>query len=266
MQPPPNGWPPGGAPPGNGPPGYPPPGGGYGSPGGPPPGGGYGPPGGPPPGGGYGPPGGGYPPPGGYGPPAPPPTPPPQKKGMSTAAIVLIVIVVLIVLGVGGCMTCFCIGAAALPGKTTTSKSSDHSSSTSNESAVSVQAADILADYKGNEVRGDSKWKGKLVKISGFVGDVKKDIITDTPYVTVGTGAAFEFPMVQCSLKGGQDGAAGNLSKGQAVSVKGRVTGLLLNVQLDECEVLKSPAAAVAPTPPAATARPAATVPAPKKK
>ena len=254
MQPPPNGYPPPGGgygpPPGGGGGGYgPPPGGGYG----PPPGGGYG---GPPPGGGYGAPGV----PGGYGPPAPPPPPPPQKKGLSTAAIVLIVLVVLVVLGVGGCMTCFCIGAAALPGKASTSKSSG--GATSSETVTPVAVADLLSDYKGNEVRGDAKWKGKIVKVTGFVGDVKKDI-TDSAYITVGTGAAFEFPMVQCSLKSGQDGTAGNLSKGQPVTVKGRVNGLLLNVQLDDCEVLKG-AAPVAP-PPAATPHPTPAPP-PKKK
>jgi hypothetical protein len=105
------------------------------------------------------------------------------------------------------------------------------------ESVATIKAADILADYKGNEVRGDAKWKGKLVKVVGIVGDIKKDIM-DTPYVTVGTGADFEIPMVQCSLKGGQEGAAANLSKGQAVALKGRVSGLMMNVQLDDCEVL----------------------------
>ena len=105
------------------------------------------------------------------------------------------------------------------------------------ESVPTIKAADILADYKANEVRGDAKWKGKLVKVVGMVGDIKKDIL-DHPYVTVGTGADFEIPMVQCTLKDGQESAAGNLSKGQAVALRGRVSGLMMNVQLDDCEVI----------------------------
>jgi hypothetical protein len=127
------------------------------------------------------------------------------------------------------------------------------------ETAVSVAATDLMADYKGNEVRGDSKWKGKLVLVTGIVGDIKKDIL-DKPYVTLGSGAAFEIPEVQCSLRSGQEGAAGSLQKGQRATLKGRVHGLMMNVQLDDCELM--PSAPAAP-PPGGTPRPAA-APAPQ--
>lgn len=99
-----------------------------------------------------------------------------------------------------------------------------------------IKAADIIADYKANEVRADAKWKDHTVKIVGFVGDIKKDIVGSS-YITIGMGAAFEFPRVQCSLADGQEQAAMNLSKGQGVGVRGRVAGLLGNVQVRECEV-----------------------------
>jgi hypothetical protein len=129
------------------------------------------------------------------------------------------------------------------------------------EAATPVQAAVLIADYKGNEVRGDGKWKGKLVKVSGFAGDIKKDIL-DKPFVTVGTGSEFEIPTVQCSLAAGQEGAAASLSKGQSVTLKGRVKGLMMNVQLDDCEVV--PAQAAPPAAPQPAPRPAA--PAPRKR
>ena len=66
---------------------------------------------------------------------------------------------------------------------------------------------------------------------------MKKDIL-DEPYVTVGTGAAFEIPQVQCSLRSDQSNKAATLQKGQRVTVRGRVHGLMLNVQLHDCEVL----------------------------
>ena len=47
---------------------------------------------------------------------------------------------------------------------------------------VSVDAWTLVADYKDNEVAADEKYKGKTLKVNGFIGDIKKDI-TDTMYV-----------------------------------------------------------------------------------
>lgn len=41
--------------------------------------------------------------------------------------------------------------------------------------AVVVPVADLVGDYKANEVRGDAKYKGKRVQVTGIVSDVKKD-------------------------------------------------------------------------------------------
>jgi hypothetical protein len=184
---------------------------------------------------------------------------------MSGATIALIVIVAFVVLLGGGCLTCFCIGAAAVNDKTAQTKGGDHGGSPA-ESAVSVQATELLADYKANEVRADGKWKGKMVKVTGFVSEIKKDF-TDSSYVNVGTGAEIEIPIVQCSLKSGQESAAGNLSKGQPVSVKGRVKGLILfSVDLEDCEILKAPAAPAAAPQPAMPSKAPAPAPSPKKK
>jgi hypothetical protein len=139
-----------------------------------------------------------------------------------------------------------------------------------------VKAADILADYKANEVKGDGKWKGKTVKVVGLVGQISKDIL-DHPFVTVGSGAEFEIPVVQCSLASGQEGAAANLSKGQAIAVRGTVTGLMMNVQMEDCEIIiqgktadqmrAMPAAAPQPTPrPAAPPPPAKPATPPRKR
>jgi hypothetical protein len=115
----------------------------------------------------------------------------------------------------------------------------DDSESPANETPVAVQATNLMADYKGNELRGDGKWKGKLVDVTGVVGDVKKDIL-DKPYVTLGSGALLEIPMVQCHLASGQEGVAARLSKGSTATFRGRVRGLMMHVQVHECELVPS--------------------------
>ena len=103
--------------------------------------------------------------------------------------------------------------------------------------AVTVPLKELLSEYKDNEVRADSKFKGKSIETTGKVGDVKKGILGDT-YVTVGTGKAFEIPMVQCFFGKDQTQKATSLSKGNKVTVRGRVDGLMMNVLVKDCEFI----------------------------
>ncbi len=104
------------------------------------------------------------------------------------------------------------------------------------EAAQQVDIKTLLKEYGDNEVRADNAFKGKLVQVTGLVGDVKKDI-TGGIYVTVGTGGMLEIPVVQCSIAEGEAPAASALSKGQQVTVRGRVSGLMMNVQVSDCEI-----------------------------
>ncbi|MDI1448147.1 hypothetical protein [Polyangium sp. 6x1] len=106
----------------------------------------------------------------------------------------------------------------------------------SDRPAVLVDAKDILDEYKNNEVRADGKYKDKIVLIRGKVGDVKKDI-TDSIYVTVGSGAEFEIPEVQCFVKDSETKAAAALNKGDDVTIVGHVDGLLMNVLVKDCVI-----------------------------
>lgn len=148
------------------------------------------------------------------------------------------------------------LGATLACGKGRSSSGNDSPAPNSgpSEMAVTVEASQLIADYKGNEVRGDARWKGKLVKVTGIVDDIKKDIM-DVPFVTLGTGAMFEIPTVQCSLKGGQEGKAATLQKGQKLTMTGRVSGLMMNVLLDDCQILPG-VAAPPPQQPAPQAQP----------
>jgi len=100
--------------------------------------------------------------------------------------------------------------------------------------AEAVELKAILGEYADNEVRADARYKGKLVKVTGIVGDVKKDILGGI-YVTLGTGKAFEIPVVQCMVDDDYAARVSALSKGAKVTVQGRVTGLMMNVLVDDC-------------------------------
>ncbi len=112
--------------------------------------------------------------------------------------------------------------------------------------ALVVAAADLIKDYKGNEVRGDGKYKGKRLQVTGVVGDIKKDF-TDSIYVTLGTGAAFEFETVNCYFGDEYTKAAADLSKGASITVDCKCTGLVIaSVVMKDCKFVGAPAAPVA--------------------
>lgn len=99
-----------------------------------------------------------------------------------------------------------------------------------------VEVAKLLSEYEDNEVRSDERYKGKFIRTTGIVGEVKKDILGDV-YVTIGTGKRFEIPIVQCFVSKGQNDKVSSLSKGDSVTIVGRVDGLMMNVLVKDCEV-----------------------------
>ncbi|WP_019693682.1 OB-fold protein [Pseudomonas fluorescens] len=104
------------------------------------------------------------------------------------------------------------------------------------EEVMPLAVGQILSDYKNNEVAADNRFKGRLVRITGTVGDIKKDI-TNSLYVTIGTGAAFELPMAQAFFDDSMSQQLGQLRKGQKITATCRVKGLMMNVLLEDCEM-----------------------------
>lgn len=101
---------------------------------------------------------------------------------------------------------------------------------------LKIDAKTLLAEYSDNEVRADSKFKQKFVEVRGTVGEVKKDL-TGEVYVTVGTGADVEIPMLQCFAKQGALADFAALSREHDVVVRGRIDGLMMNVLAKDCTV-----------------------------
>jgi hypothetical protein len=134
---------------------------------------------------------------------------------------------VLLVLSISAC----CCPKADKSGSGSSSKSDSKP-----KNYETVQIDKLLADYKNNEIRADGDYKGKYLKVAGKAGDIKKGAFGGL-YVMVGTGKKFEFPAVQCHLKSDQEAKASKLNKGDAVTVKGKASGLMGHVQLKECEV-----------------------------
>ncbi len=130
------------------------------------------------------------------------------------------------------------LGAFLACGKGGSSSTGSGSAPATKTAPIGIVAAELLKDYKENEVAADAKYKGKRLITGGLVGDIKKDIM-DKIYVTVGTAAPFEIPKAQCFFDDASAGQIATLKKGQTIIVDCECEGLMMNVIMRNC-TLKS--------------------------
>jgi len=100
--------------------------------------------------------------------------------------------------------------------------------------SYTLSANKLYSEYNSNEVAADSKYKGKVVIVSGTIQDIGKDIMDDA-YIVIG-GSGF-LDSVQCTFTKGEQSSVARLSKGQQVRVKGEVAGKLGNVLVNKCSL-----------------------------
>jgi hypothetical protein len=118
---------------------------------------------------------------------------------------------------------------------------SEESASSGAEPALTVQLADLVGDYKANEVRADGKYKGKRVQVTGVVDDIKKNAF-DQIYVVLGKGAQFDLETAQCHFPKEDTAKASALDKGTTLTVDCKCEGkILTSVNLADCKFVGTP-------------------------
>lgn len=103
---------------------------------------------------------------------------------------------------------------------------------------TTVTILELLKAYKGNELAADNKYKGKWLMVVGKVDEIKKDILDDA-FVTIGSGKEFEIPQAQAYFDSSETSALAELEKGQMIGVLCKGDGLLMNVLLKECILVR---------------------------
>mgnify|MGYP001145942510 CR=1 FL=1 len=96
-------------------------------------------------------------------------------------------------------------------------------------SIITVTARELCSAYEANEIAADAEYEGKIVKVSGVVDSIGKDIL-DTPYITLEGGKIFGG--VQCMFDEKYEPQLAQLAKGERVTVQGRCSGYLIGTVL----------------------------------
>jgi predicted RNA-binding Zn-ribbon protein involved in translation (DUF1610 family) len=104
-----------------------------------------------------------------------------------------------------------------------------------NIATESVTPEELYGSYEKNEINADLKYKNKVIKTTGKIRDIAKDIIND-PYIHIDVKGNLIFG-IQCFLSKNSLQKATGLNRGQNVTISGRVEGKFGNVIIRNCRI-----------------------------
>lgn len=105
------------------------------------------------------------------------------------------------------------------------------------EQLIRVTALQLATDYEANEVSADSKYKNKLVEVTGTIKTIGKDIM-DQPYVSL-EGNPSTLTDIQCMFDKSNQTQLESLKKDTKIILSGSVDGKLMNILIKDCSIVK---------------------------
>lgn len=102
---------------------------------------------------------------------------------------------------------------------------------------IVVTAVKLSEDYKANEVAADAKYKDNPVKVSGIIYSISKDIL-DNPFVSL-QGDQYGVNNVHCTFPRNDEPELAKISKGQQITLQGSVSGKMMDVIVNDCQIVE---------------------------
>ena len=100
------------------------------------------------------------------------------------------------------------------------------------DAVAALSAADLYQDFKLDETAANKKWVGKVIEVTGTIASLSES----ENYISINLRATSEGG-VDCSmLKKDLDG---QFKSGDSITIKGKCTGFLMDVNLVDCVVKK---------------------------
>jgi len=104
-------------------------------------------------------------------------------------------------------------------------------------SPAQTTVSDLLAEFEANEVAADAKYGDKIVRLTGVVDTIDKDVF-GTPHVRLTTGSFFGSG-VDCYFRDDAEPDLAQLSKGQTATVEGKLLNRhLLGISMEGCSIV----------------------------
>ncbi len=101
---------------------------------------------------------------------------------------------------------------------------------------IEIYAKQLTEDYDDNEISADKKYKNKIIKVTGYVGEISK-VLGESNVEIFG----YRSMRIQCSFAEEFEEELSKLEKGEEITIIGKCQGLsLIDVQMKNCRLEKS--------------------------
>lgn len=103
------------------------------------------------------------------------------------------------------------------------------------DSFMTISATDLFKAFQDNESEANSRFLNKVLTINGVIRQVK----TGKDLPTIDLNTADELAAVICNLDPFADHKTLDFAVGQEISIKGKCSGMLNDVIIDRCVVVR---------------------------
>ena len=104
------------------------------------------------------------------------------------------------------------------------------------DAALTISADELFSQFENNETEANSKYLGKIIEVHGKVKDFS---IGDSGDLNLVLASGNEMFGINCGLAKGQDVRYKNYQVGDSIKIKGECTGILSDVVLTRCVIVK---------------------------
>ncbi len=101
---------------------------------------------------------------------------------------------------------------------------------------IVVSATQLFSEYSQNEKAANAKYFDKIINVRGLLKTIDKD---HTGTISLGLDAGDPMGGVSCELDARHSSDAGQIHTGDSVTVTGTCAGLLTDVVLNRCALVK---------------------------
>ena len=111
-----------------------------------------------------------------------------------------------------------------------------HQSAAGETANVSITADSLYTQYASNEKICDGKYLGKVLEVSGKLSEIQHSSKSEIWILSTDTGSGGG---INCQLFQGEKIPDPHPQPGDKVTIKGRCSGFLMDVNLSDCVVVK---------------------------
>jgi hypothetical protein len=102
------------------------------------------------------------------------------------------------------------------------------------KAVYSLTADELFTFFEEDEASANEKFLGKVIEVSGEVAEIEK---TETGQLVVLLSCNSPMGGVRCTFEVKQDNVSKQVSQGALCTIKGKCSGMLMDVVLDNCSL-----------------------------